>query len=109
MKQNCGQEVADDASGVDLVVVPVEDELGLHFQWPLLLHPLQKHFEGADDVDSVYSGPPGHHIGVDEALTVVEGNHHLLDLAGLALDVGRGSQYHVYKTYAVRLSACYQP
>ena len=59
MKQNCGQEVADDASGVDFGVVQVEDEPGLHFQWPPLLHPLQKHFEGAYDVDSVDSRPLG--------------------------------------------------
>ena len=34
----------------------LEDEPSLHFQRPLLLHPLQKHLEGADDVDGVPMG-----------------------------------------------------
>ena len=37
----------------------------------------KKHLEGADDVDGIDGGPPGHHIDVDETLRVVEGNHHL--------------------------------
>ena len=82
-----GQEVPDNVRGVNGGVVPVEDEPGLHFQQPLLFHPLQKHFEGADDVYSIDSGPPGHHLGADEAF-VVKGKDHLLDPAvlGLVLD-----------------------
>ena len=63
----------------------MEDETSLLFQRLLLLHPLQKHFEGSDDVYGVDSGPSGHHIVVDEGLTVVEGKHHLIDPAGLSL------------------------
>ena len=63
----------------------MEDKTSLLFQRPLLLHPLQKHFEGADDVFGVDSGPPGHHIGVDEGIPVVEVKHHPLDHAGLSL------------------------
>ena len=74
-----GQEVHDDARSVDGGAVPVTDEPGLHFQQPILLHPLKKYFEGADDVYGVDCGPLGHHIGVDEALPFVEGKHHLLD------------------------------
>ena len=33
-----GQNVPGDEGGVDGGVVPVEDEPGLHFHWPLLLH-----------------------------------------------------------------------
>ena len=80
-----GHKVPDDAQGVDGGVVQVKDEPSLIFQRPLLLHPLQKHFESADDVNGIDSSPPGHHIGVDEALSVVEGKHHLLDPAGLSL------------------------
>ena len=42
-----GQKVSDDVRGVNGGVVTVEDIAGLHFQRPLLFHPLQKHFEGA--------------------------------------------------------------
>ena len=64
----------------------MEDETSLLFQGPFLLHPLQKHVEGTDDVYSNDSGPPGHHIGEEEALPVGEGKHHLLDPAGLSPD-----------------------
>ena len=38
-----GKEVPEDVWGVDRGVVLVEDEAGLHFPRPLLLHPLKKH------------------------------------------------------------------
>ena len=67
----------------------MKDKPSLQFQRPLLLHSLQKHFEGADNIFSVHCGPPGHNIGVDKHLPVMESKHHQLDPAGLGLALER--------------------
>ncbi len=59
-------------------VVPVEQPVSSHHLQPLFPQNLQKRAQGLYDVAGIHHSPPGHVVGIDEALVVEEGQDHLL-------------------------------
>ncbi len=78
-------------SSVHWSIIPVKPPVpSCHLQ-PLLLENLQEFSSGIHNIVSVHHGPPGHVVGVDETLTVKEGQTicFILDTWTLAL-IGPG-------------------
>ena len=78
--------------GVNWSIVQKEKTLSCRRYGPFLLENLYELAQGLHNVVCVHHGPPGHEVGVDEALVEEEGEDHLFGPGQMELGLDRPRQ-----------------